>query len=532
MDASRFLDRLRTADWYHRQLVHVESIPPRNATYGTLQQPIHPKLQRLLDDRGLWPLYSHQTEAKNALDGNANVIVATPAASGKSLCYHIAALESILSDRSARALYIYPTKALAQDQLRGLKELGESLPVRASIFDGDTPTAERPSIKRSAQIVLTNPDMLHMGILPNHRTWSRLFQGLRFVVLDEAHIYRGIFGSHTANVLRRLRRICRIYGSSPQFALCSATIANPGELAGGLTGLPSTVIDGDGAPSGGKQFAFWNPPVLDKAGTRRRSSNMEAASLLSELVCQDIRTIAFVRTRRVAELVYLYARRQMQSKGPDLVERISPYRASYLPEDRRRIESALFSGELLGVAATNTLELGIDVGSLDATVITGYPGSISSAWQQAGRSGRGQEESLSVLVGQDNPLDQYLMHHPDAFFGKPIEQALISPANPYVIQPHLLCAGYESPLSHADEDIFGSDFSEHIDSLEQAGLLQRSRPVKYPCSQSSLLWDFEDLRSSGLWRPWRPSASNRVELEQDLTHYRYHCNVPRLPTLT
>ena len=496
MNASRFLRLIRSAHWYKKQIVHVERIPPRQASTGALRSPPHPTLQGCLEAKGLWPLYSHQAEALDALKDGDNVMVATPAASGKSLCYHLAVLDSILNDRTTRAIYLYPTKALAQDQLKGLKLLAEELPLEAAIFDGDTPFEERPSIKRSSQVLLTNPDMLHMGILPNHRTWARLFRGLRYVVLDECHIYRGVFGSHVANVLRRLRRICKIYSSSPQFILCSATIANPGELANRLTGLSFKVVDRNGAPYGGKQFALWNPPIVDPAKSTRRSTNTEAASLFSELVSRHIRTIAFVRTRRVAELVYLYARDQLEEKVQGTGAMISPYRASYLPEDRRRIEGALFSGELMGVAATNALELGIDVGTLDATVITGYPGSISSTWQQAGRSGRRTEESLSILVAQDNPLDQYLMNHPQALFGRSVESALVSPENPYVIQPHLLCAAYESPLTAEDQEAFGPGFAEHLDALEQMGTLRHAQGKWYITTQVSYPAERINIRST------------------------------------
>ena len=471
MDVTGFLDHLKKAAWYDDQVVHVQTIPPRPALNGELAQPLHASLQRAVEAQGLWPLYSHQAEAVNALQRGENVIVATPAASGKSLCYQASALDSILTDPSARALFIYPTKALAQDQLKGINALGKGLPMRAAIFDGDTPHGERPAVKRISQVLLTNPDMLHLGILPNHKTWSRLFQGLRYVVVDEAHIYRGVFGSHVANLLRRLRRICQVYGSSPQFVLCSATIANPGELAEGLTGLPFTVVEGDGSPSGGKQFAFWNPPMMDGAKTARRSANTEAATLFAQLINREVRTIAFVRTRKQAELVYLYARGQLESVSPGMGSKISPYRASYMPEDRRRIERALFEGDLLGVATTNALELGIDIGDLDATLITGYPGSVASTWQQAGRSGRRGEQSLAIMVGRDNPLDQYMMKHPEALFGRPVENALISPENPYIIQPHLLCAAYESPLGPGDEALFGPSFEGHLRELEKRGLV-------------------------------------------------------------
>ena len=472
MDASGFLNDLKRKHWYQDQLVHVEQIPPKEAYNRDPDSPLHPSLRSSLEAKGLWPLWSHQAQAINALKGNNNVIVSTPAASGKSLCYHLPVIESLLANRATRAMYVYPTKALAQDQLKGLRELAAGLPVHADIFDGDTPFQDRQSIKKYTQVLLTNPDMLHLGILPNHRSWSRLFRGLHYVVLDEAHVYRGVFGSQVANLIRRLRRICQLYGSFPLFILCSATIANPGELAGRITGLPFKVIEDDGAPNGGKRFAFWNPPILDKAKSARRSTNAEAATLFSELVSRSVRTITFVRTRKVAELVYLYAREQLEAMVPTMARRISPYRASYLPEDRRRIERALSEGELMGVAATNALELGIDIGSLDATVITGYPGSISSTWQQAGRSGRQQDESLSILVGQSNPLDQYFMNHPQDFFGKPVEHVLISPENPHVLQPHLLCAAYESPLVPGDEELFGTSFTGHLKDLQKKGLLR------------------------------------------------------------
>ncbi len=493
MDAAAFLDYLRGRPFYKDQIVYVRQIPPRQAIHGRLQSSIHPDLRRCLERGGLWPLYIHQAEAIDALAGGEHVAVSTPAASGKSLCYNVPVLNALLADRGSRAMYVYPTKALAQDQLKGLREVGEGLAFRADIFDGDTPGHDRPGIKRSTQVLLTNPDMLHLGILPNHRTWTRFLRGLRYIVLDESHVYRGVFGSHVANVIRRLRRLCRLYGSSPQFILCSATIANAGELARQLTGLPFTAIEVDGAPYGGKRFVFWNPPLTDSNRTTRRSTNIEASTLFSELVSSNIRTITFVRTRKVAELVYLYAREQLNETQPAMAEKISPYRASYLPEDRRRIERALFDGELMGVSTTNALELGIDVGTLDATVIAGYPGSIASTWQQAGRSGRRNEESLSVLVGQGNPLDQYLMNYPHTFFSKPVEHALISPGNPYILQPHVLCAAYEAPLGPGDEELFGPELPEALARLEEGGLVNNegdrwyaSTAVGYPAESVNI----------------------------------------------
>ena len=323
--------------------------------------------------------------------------------------------------------------------------------------------------------MLSNPDMLHLGILPNHRSWYQLLRGLKYVVVDEAHVYRGVFGSHVANVLRRLRRLCLRFGSQPQFILCSATIANPGEHAERLVGLPFRVVEEDGAPYGGKDFLFWNPPMIDMAEGSRRSTNMEAAQLLAALLQKGVRTLAFVRSRRMAELLYVSVRDRLRESSPATAGRVAAYRASYLPEDRRRIERDMFEGRLLGLATTTAMELGIDIGDLDATILSGYPGSIASTWQQSGRSGRRGERALSVLVALDNPLDQYLMRHPESFFGKSHESARISPNNPYVMKPQILCAAYEAPLTARDADLFGSNLDAHTQELADEGLLhQRS----------------------------------------------------------
>ncbi|MBN2186838.1 MAG: DUF1998 domain-containing protein, partial [Dehalococcoidia bacterium] len=381
---------------------------------------------------------------------------------------------------SSCALYLFPTKALAQDQLRSLRQLAlpELLSEEAiAVFDGDTPQNQRAVIKRQARIVLTNPDMLHLGILPNHRSWSKLLRHLKYVVVDEAHVYRGVFGSHVANVLRRLRRLCAYYDSSPQFICCSATIANPKEHAQNLTGLPFNAVIKDGSPHGEKYFSFWNPPVLDEAKSSRRSSNSEAAFLLTELIQKSIRSLVFARTRKLTELIYIYSRSRL---SPSLAQLIKPYRAGYLPEERRQIEYQFFKGHLLGLVATTALELGIDIGDLEATVLTGYPGSIASAWQQAGRSGRSTHSSLSFLIAQDNPLDQYLMHHPDFFFGKNFDNALINPDNPYILKPHLLCAAWEEPLDDKDKEIFSLVFDAALAELEQEGKIRKRRERWYP----------------------------------------------------
>jgi DEAD/DEAH box helicase domain-containing protein len=473
MDVDAFLRHLTTLDDYKQQIVHIQYLPPSDASFGKLEKPLHPVLQSCLESICISALFTHQTRAINAARNGKSVMVATASASGKTMCYNLPVLEAILDDRGSRALYLFPTKALAQDQLRNLRHLAcnDILNLNESAtYDGDTPQEERSDIKRSARVIFTNPDMLHLGILPNHKSWSRLFRNLKYVVVDEAHIYRGVFGSHVAQVLRRLRRICEYHGSHPQFICCSATIANPGEHAEKLVGLPFEVVTEDGAPHGGKAFVFWNPPIIDETKAGRRSSNSEATLIFSELVRNNIRSLIFARTRKLTELIYMYSRDQL---GYPLGDKIKPYRAGYLPADRRKVEHELFDGTLLGVVATTALELGIDIGDLDSTVLVGYPGSISSTWQQAGRSGRNSNRSLSFLVGLNNPLDQYFMNNPDIFFGTSFESALINLENFNILKPHLLCAAWELPLIDADGGFFGDAFSEAVAELESEGKLRR-----------------------------------------------------------
>ncbi|MDP3880227.1 MAG: DEAD/DEAH box helicase [Dehalococcoidales bacterium] len=486
MDTVAFLNYLTAQPAYDNQIAHIERIRSLKAAFGELDEPMSSPLQDCLHHHGIASLYTHQAEAVNHAQQGRNVMVATPSASGKSLCYNIAVMQALLTEPAGCALYLFPTKALAQDQLRALQELfcpGLFRQGDFATFDGDTPPDERAQIRKRGRVILTNPDMLHLGILPNHQSWSRLLRNLKYVVVDEAHIYRGVFGSHVAGVLRRLRRLCRIYGADPRFILCSATIANPGEHAEKLAGLPFTVVENDGSPHGGKEFVFWNPPIIDEAKGARHSANSEATSLFTALVEQNIRTLVFARTRRLTELIYTYSRDKLATVNPALASRIKPYRAGYLPEERRRIERELFSGELIGVVATVALELGIDIGDLEATVLTGYPGSIASTWQQAGRSGRGKERSLSFLIGLDNPLDQYFMRHPESFFQKNFENALVNPDNPYILRAHLLCAAWEMPLTGYDERFFGDHFNQEIAGLEEQGLL-RKRGRKWHLSPS------------------------------------------------
>jgi DEAD/DEAH box helicase domain-containing protein len=474
METKRFIEHLKSQSTYQHQISHVEHVPARKAHYGRLNMPLPEPLQEALQASGVTRPYTHQAEAINAIREGHNVVVTTSTASGKTLCYNLPVLETMLNDSPTTALYLFPTKALAQDQLRGLRDLTRhALPnLSFGTYDGDTPRSARARLRRSASIILTNPDMLHLGVLPNHRLWSRFLSCLRFAVIDEAHVYRGVFGSHVACILRRLRRLCELYGSRPLFVCSSATIANPAEHIQNLTGLPVLVIDNDGSPQGAKDFALWNPPFTDLDRTARRSTNIEATSLFTELVRQRLRNITFTKARKVAELILRYSQEALRQENPELVPLVKSYRAGYLPEERRQIEQELFQGRLLGVTATSALELGVDIGTLDATVLVGYPGTIASTWQQAGRAGRGVRHSLSFLIGLDNPLDQYFMRHPEELFGRSHENALLDPGNVYLLQKHLPCAAYEMPLTHRDQELFGSGFVDAMISLEENGTLR------------------------------------------------------------
>lgn len=478
MSPESFFDRIKQSHGYRGQLVHLERIPARGPRYGRLSADLHPDLRSALERLGIARLYTHQAQAvSRSLDG-AHITVVTATASGKTLCYNLPVLQTLLANRSKRALYLFPTKALAQDQFRKLHDFGLQ-GVRFGIYDGDTPQSERRSIRRNSHVVLTNPDMLHLGILPYHTNWADFFHNLSYVVIDEMHTYRGVFGAHVANIMRRLRRVCRHYGCAPQFISCSATIANPGELMTTLTGVKARLIDDDGSPCGEKWFAFWNPPFV--AQGERKSANSEAAWLFTELVKHGIRNITFAKARVVAELIYRYAQANLEASAPalrgegksGLADRIMSYRGGYTPAQRREIERGLFEGRLIGVTATNALELGVDVGDLEGCIITGYPGTVASTWQQAGRAGRGPGSSLAVLIALDNPLDQFLMRHPDYFFGKPCERAVVDPFNPYVAVEHLQCAAYEIPISDLDSNLFGDDMLQALDVLEEAGCVTK-----------------------------------------------------------
>jgi len=459
-------------------LAHWETLPARAARYGELLPALPEPLAQALAARGVTQLYTHQVRSIEALRAGRDTVVVTGTASGKSLCFHLPALERILEEPEATALYLFPTKALAQDQLKSLTRLaGSSLELtralHAGVYDGDTAVGTRRKLRESANVILSNPDMLHSGILPQHAKWARFLANLRYVVIDEMHAYRGIFGSHVANVLRRLERLVRHYGGEFRYVMCSATIRNPGELAASLIGREVTVVDDDGAPRGEKHFVFWNPPYRDEAQVERRSSNVEGCQLFAGLIERGAQVIAFTKSRVSAELVYRYAKEQLErsqrGRMPNLHERIRPYRGGYLPEERRAIEQALFSGELRGVVSTNALELGIDVGGLDAAILIGAAPTLASIWQQAGRAGRSGAPSVVVLVAYNDTVDQYLMRKPEWFFGRSPEAACVDPHNPYILAQQLACAAYELPLSPADEVAFGPQTRDVLAALEEAG---------------------------------------------------------------
>jgi DEAD/DEAH box helicase domain-containing protein len=449
--------------------------PARPGEFAPVPDAVHPVVRRTLEARGIPRLYVHQAEAFRAAAEGRNVVIVTPTASGKTLCYNLPVLNRIAEDAGARALYLFPTKALAEDQLQELKTAVDAMEsgIRVFTYDGDTPQDARRPIRERAQIVLTNPDMLHSGILPHHTKWAKCFENLRYVVIDELHYYRGVYGSHLANLLRRLRRVCEFYGSSPQFICCSATIANPKELAEALTGAPFELIDRNGAPSGDKYVVFYNPPVVNRQLGIRRSYLHETRRIAGEFIDRHQQTLVFANNRLAMEILLTYLRDACE-RGPIPGDAVRGYRGGYLPRERREIERKLRNGEIRAVVATNALELGIDIGSLDAVVMAGYPGTIASTWQRAGRAGRRQTASLAVLVASSAPLDQYIIEHPDYFFDRPPEQAFINPDNIEILISHLKCAAFELPIR--DGEKFGPhDTGELCRFLdEELGLLHHS----------------------------------------------------------
>ncbi|RFU88349.1 DEAD/DEAH box helicase [Streptomyces triticagri] len=502
------LDRLAAGETRAARITHTEHLPPRAGRHAVWPHRIRSEVVAAVQAAGIADPWAHQAQAaEHALDGRS-VVVATGTASGKSLAYLVPVLSALLdgseaaNGRGATALYLAPTKALAADQRRSVQELAGPLgkAVRPAVHDGDTPFEEREWVRQYANYVLTNPDMLHRGILPSHPRWSSFLRALRYVVIDECHTYRGVFGSHVAQVLRRLRRLCARYGSDPVFLLASATAAEPAAAAGRLTGLPVEEVADDASPRGELVFALWEPPLTELHGEQgapvRRTATAETADLLTDLTLQGVRSVAFVRSRRGAELISVIAKERLAEIDRSLTGRVAAYRGGYLPQERRALERALHSGELLGLAATTALELGIDVSGLDAVVIAGYPGTRASLWQQAGRAGRTGEGALAVLVARDDPLDTYLVHHPEAIFRRPVEATVLDPGNPYVLAPHLCAAAAELPLTENDLSLFGPGAAEVLPQLEAAKLLRR-RATAWHWTRRERAADLTDIRGQG-----------------------------------
>ncbi len=471
MNLAQVLDFLKGSQEFMANVTHWEKIPPREPVWGQYPDGISPKLIEALGKRGIKQLYIHQSEAVEAVLNGKHVVVVTPTASGKTLCYNLPVLNSILENPESRALYLFPTKALSQDQVAELHELIEILgvDVKTYTFDGDTPVSARKAIRMAGHIVVTNPDMLHQGILPHHTKWVKLFENLKYVVIDEVHSYRGVFGSHMTNLIRRLKRVCAFYNASPQFIGCSATIANPRELFEKLVEEEVLLVDRNGAPQGEKHFVFYNPPVVNRELGIRKSSIKEVRSIARQFLAAGVQTIIFARSRLRVEVLLSYLREVMKSlkKSPSLIR---GYRGGYLPSERRTIERGLREGEIQGVVSTNALELGIDIGQLSVSIMAGYPGTIASTWQQAGRAGRRESVSAAILVATSGPLDQYIINHPEYFFHKPPEMGIIDPNNLIILLSHLKCAAFELPF-HAGER-FGVDATDELlKYLEEHGIV-------------------------------------------------------------
>jgi DEAD/DEAH box helicase domain-containing protein len=482
VNVDQVVERLLSDPHTAANIAAYRELPNRAPTFGEFPDAIDARVVAALRRRGISSPYAHQAEAIEAVLRGENVAVVTPTASGKTLCYNVPVLHAVLQDPTARALYLFPTKALAQDQVNELHDLVTVLGVDIKTFtyDGDTPQTARKAVRAAGHIVVTNPDMLHTGILPHHTRWIRLFENLRYVVIDELHVYRGIFGSHVTNVLRRLKRICRYYGSDPQFICCSATIANPRELAERVVESSVTLVDTNGAPQGKKHVIIYNPPVVNRELGLRASSRFAARDLAAELIGNGVQTIVFTRSRTGVEILLGYLRDRVGHRERDAIR---GYRSGYLPLQRREIERGLRDGSVHGVVATNALELGIDIGALDACVVTGFPGTIASTWQQMGRAGRREESSVAVLVASSNALDQFLATHPDYFFERSPESGLIDPNNLIVLVNHIKCAAFELPFE--DGERFGVDgTAEILKFLAQNDVLHHADGVWHWMSDS------------------------------------------------
>ncbi len=465
------------------QVTYWHTIPPKAATYADFPASLHLGLKEALQHKGIARLYAHQAAAFAEVEKGRHIVAVTPTASGKTLCYNLPVLQKVLHDENARALYLFPTKALAQDQVSELKEIVDILEVdiKTHTYDGDTPPTARQAIRNAGHIVVTNPDMLHSAILPHHTKWVKLFENLKYVVIDEVHSYRGVFGSHVANVIRRLKRICRFYGSSPQFICASATIDNPREHAERVIGETVALIDNNGAPAGEKHFVFYNPPVVNRQLGIRRSSVLETRKIAGLLLKQGIQTIVFARSRVRVEILLTYLQEQVKHELGS--KSIRGYRGGYLPKLRREIEKGLREGEIRGVVSTNALELGIDIGQLQACVMNGYPGTVASAWQQSGRAGRRQESSVTFMVASSNPLDQYIIQNPRYFFERSPERALIHPDNLMILIDHIKCAAYELTFDE-DESFGGENLREILEFLAEEQVVHHAGGKWYWMDQS------------------------------------------------
>ncbi|WP_310529199.1 DEAD/DEAH box helicase [Nocardioides sp.] len=496
--------RLTAVPGREGRLRHLEVVAPRAAVSVPWPDWVSEDVRAAFVRTGVSAPWQHQAAAADAARAGQHVVLATGTASGKSLAYQVPALTAIRESRGRRGergagvLYLAPTKALANDQLSGIAALG--LDVRVATHDGDSTHEQRDWTRDYGEYVLTNPDMLHHSLLPRHAHWAPFFGSLRYVVIDECHHYRGVFGAHVAHVLRRLRRICAMYGAYPTFILASATVAEPEVAAGRLTGLDVLAITADHSPRGQVSLLLWEPPFTSYAGENgapvRRAASSEVAELLADLVAEDVRTLAFVRSRRGAEQVAATAAELLADVDPSLPGRVASYRGGYLPEERRELEAALRRGDLTGLAATNALELGIDISGLDAVLIAGFPGTRAALWQQIGRAGRDAQDALGVLVAGADPLDTYLVNHPESLLGQPVEATVFDPSNPYVLGPHLCAAAQEHPLAEADLPLFGDNARLVVDQLTEAGLL-RKRPRGWFWTDRRRASDLADIRSSG-----------------------------------
>ncbi len=492
MNLQQILESFRSDPSIGPNIAHWQIFPPREAVYEEFPDDIDERLKSVLNRRGIHKLYSHQREAVDSIRAGKDTVIVTPTASGKTLCYNLPVLDSIIKNRSNRALYLFPTKALSQDQLSELMELIDTLDldIKTYTFDGDTPQTARRLIRSAGQIVVTNPDMLHAGILPHHTKWIKLFENLEYVVIDEIHHYRGIFGSHLANVIRRLKRICNFYGSDPLFICSSATIANPSELAEKITGKKVNLIDKNGAPTGEKHFVIYNPPIINRQLGIRKSAINEAKRLAERFIRDRIQTIVFAHYRLHVEILLTYLREAFAKPfGKNI--RVAGYRGGYLPNQRREIEEGLRSGQITGVVSTNALELGIDIGALDVSIIIGYPGSISSVWQQAGRAGRRSGISLTIFIANSSAINQFLARETNYLFKKTPEMGIIDPDNLIISANHIKCASFELPMQITEEfrrDGTGEilDYLESENILRQAGGKYHWSSEIYPAQQVSL----------------------------------------------